>query len=722
MEQIVIYQKRPSVNGTFETNAVNLFSKKPLRSITSCIKKTTLMQEDTIQMTIVSFDYIQFQVGDYCVIDGCRYSIRSMADVVRHGEERFEYQVVFYGPMYDLIKRQYRNSDMYGRSSTATFDLTFKLDGFIRTIVNNMNRGLDAPEWECGNDDEDENMPNWPNSEYKTISFSRQNCLTALQSICSEGNFDTEFTVTQREDNGRTINVITVGAGNSDAVNDVPFSYGKGNGLFQLKESKVDDGTLITRLFVEGGTDNVKSSYRGYAGRLQLPLLRKNKYQHSFSDGTSVAPNSEMIGIRSDDQRYMEDGSLVERYGVIEDTWQSDDIHPSFTGEIISLGTDRRTQFNAYIGFDLKATWHVPDASDEYYSDLKEWCYINGQFFLDMDDYVRWCHLYNRTDEYHQYMDQQGLSEGNFAFSRWIVLITTGGIRPAPETYVEFVSLTNASTSVYNQMALAGQTKYLVDSSTPAKITFIDGKLAGTEFDLSENWQKVMVDGEIHGLFTIIPFQDETETELPSSDAVAGEPFRFAVGDHFKLTNIFLPYEYYQRAEEDLWYEAKERFEDVKQVSYRYDLTIDPLFSKANISLLKAIKAGSYIKISDSRFFASTTNYEAKLRVSRVEHNLLTGEYRFTLESIHKLKKNKLGNNWAMRDVHLEVLADVVPAMNNPQYRKRNAQSSATNTTRVRQLVANMNQLVDTFNGNKVQVCDDTTCRESETITLARIN
>ena len=60
-----------------------------------------------------------------------------------------------------------------------------------------------------------------------------------------------------------------------------------------------------------------------YAQRLQLPYRRLNRYRHDFSDGSSVQPRTENIGITDDNKRYLEDAELIERYGIIEDCYQT---------------------------------------------------------------------------------------------------------------------------------------------------------------------------------------------------------------------------------------------------------------------------------------------------------------------------------------------------------------------------------------------------------------
>lgn len=73
------------------------------------------------------------------------------------------------------------------------------------------------------------------------------------------------------------------------------FEWGKGNGLYKLTEQKIDDKAIITRLWVEGGTSNIRTDYRNYSERLQLPYPRRyNRKKHILLTELllSLTPNS----------------------------------------------------------------------------------------------------------------------------------------------------------------------------------------------------------------------------------------------------------------------------------------------------------------------------------------------------------------------------------------------------------------------------------------------
>lgn len=310
-------------------NKIQLFSREPFCALKSATQNTSLMGDDSVQLSFVSDTIFTFGKGDKIVIDGEEYTLRTKVKREMYSDSHFVYDATFYGVMYELMKCIYRDTDEQGKSSRSTFDLTYTICDFVRVIVYNMNRDYPGM-WKF-------NEKDCPETEARTISFSRNNCLQVLQTLCSENEFNLEFLITQ-EDGVRTIHIGKFGSKVNPPSGSDFFEWGKGNGLFSLKEEKVDDKAIITRLWVEGGTNNIRSDYRDYSERLQLPFpKRKNKREHKLWDGTVVAAGSEMIGIDEDSKRYLEDGDLKAALGSEEDAVVYDDIYPKRTGKVTAL-------------------------------------------------------------------------------------------------------------------------------------------------------------------------------------------------------------------------------------------------------------------------------------------------------------------------------------------------------------------------------------------------
>lgn len=325
---------------------IQLFSRDPFCTVKSATQNISLMGDDNIQLSIISTELLDFEKGDKIIVCGEEYTIRTRATREMKTDRYYQYDAVFYGVMYELMKTQYRNTDESGKSTSMTFDLTYSIRDFVKVIIYNMNRDYPGL-WAF-------DEANCPDTEPRTISFSKQNCLQVLQSLCSDNNFKLEFRITQN--NGvRTIHIGKFGTKVVPPNGSDYFEWGKGGGLFTLKDQKVDDKAIITRLWVEGGTTNIRSDYRNYSERLQLPYpKRMNKNEHTLADGTVIPADSEMIGIDDDNKRYIEDAELAQEIGSEEDGAQYDDIYPKRTGVVTAIVEDDLNSFvDDTMDFDL---------------------------------------------------------------------------------------------------------------------------------------------------------------------------------------------------------------------------------------------------------------------------------------------------------------------------------------------------------------------------------
>ena len=337
---------------------IQLNTNEPFCFVKEATLTSSLMGDDYISLKIVSSEWLSFAKGDKIVVGGNEYSIRATTTREIVSEGYYNYEPVFYGVMYELMKTIYRNCDKYGKSDKSTFDLTYTIKEFVQVLIYNLERDYPGV-WKF---DED----NCPETEAKTIQFSGVNCLQALQTLCNKEQFNLEFQITQ--DNGiRTIHIGKFGKRINPPSGADFFEWGKGNGLYNLKEQKIDDKAIITRLWVEGGTTNIRSDYRGYAERLQLPMQRMNQYDHTLADGTVVKANTEMIGISDESKRYIENAELRDKIGSEEDVKTYDNIYPKRTGKVTAIVADDICAFiDDTMDFDLnkkddKGTMYLVD-------------------------------------------------------------------------------------------------------------------------------------------------------------------------------------------------------------------------------------------------------------------------------------------------------------------------------------------------------------------------
>lgn len=498
---------------------IQLNTNEPFCFVKEATLTSSLMGDDYISLKIVSANWLSFAKGDKITVGGKEYSIRATTTREVVSEGYYNYEPVFYGVMYDLMKTIYRNCDKYGKSDKSTFDLTYTIKEFVQVLIYNMERDYPGL-WKF-------DVDNCPDTEAKTIQFSGVNCLQALQTLCNSEQFNLEFQITQ--DKGvRTIHIGKFGKRINPPSGVDFFEWGKGNGLYNLKEQKIDDKAIITRLWAEGGTTNIRSNYRDYSERLQLPYpQRKNQYEHTLSDGTVVKVGTETIGIADDAKRYIEDAELRDKIGSEEDVKTYDNIYPTRTGTVTAVVAD-----------DICA-------------------FIDDTMDFDL----------NKKDD-----------KG---------------------------------------------TVYLVDG-TSAKITFTSGRLAGQQFELEAKG------GYNHETkkFRIIPFTDNRGLTIPSTETQ--DAYKIEVGNTYKITDIYLPESYEQKAEEALWYAAMEDFKTATQAKAQYTLTLDRLYFLQELSRdtdTSVFEVGDYVPVKDTRF-----GIEKQMRIQKVTRNLLLEQdYQITL-------------------------------------------------------------------------------------------
>lgn len=498
---------------------IQLNTNEPFCFVKEATLTSSLMGDDYISLKIVSANWLSFAKGDKITIGGKEYSIRATTTREVVSEGYYNYEPVFYGVMYDLMKTIYRNCDKYGKSDKSTFDLTYTIKEFVQVLIYNMERDYPGL-WKF-------DVDNCPDTEAKTIQFSGVNCLQALQTLCNSEQFNLEFQITQ--DKGvRTIHIGKFGKRINPPSGADFFEWGKGNGLYNLKEQKIDDKAIITRLWAEGGTTNIRSNYREYSERLQLPYpQRKNQYEHTLSDGTVVKVGTETIGIADDAKRYIEDAELRDKIGSEEDVKTYDNIYPTRAGTVTAVVAD-----------DICA-------------------FIDDTMDFDL----------NKKDD--------------------------------------------------------NGTVYLVDG-TSAKITFTSGRLAGQQFELEAKG------GYNHETkkFRIIPFTDNRGLTIPSTETQ--DAYKIEVGNTYKITDIYLPESYEQKAEEALWYAAMEDFKTATQAKAQYTLTLDRLYFLQELSRdtdTSVFEVGDYVPVKDTRF-----GIEKQMRIQKVTRNLLLEQdYQITL-------------------------------------------------------------------------------------------
>ncbi len=256
-------------------------------------EKTTfsgkLLGENKISAEFYSNSVLAIQIGDYIEFNNEKYYINQLMPVQKINNQTFLYTIDFEGEVYLLYNKLYLDN------GDSEFTYLGNPQAFLNKLLDNINSISSG--WTGTADTADEIQ----------LDFSDDSCRTALTKI-AEG-FGFEYIL-----NGRDIQLKkTVGT-----PQNVTLQYGRGNGLYSLERSNVDNQNIVTRLFAFGGDKNIPSGYR--ASRLTIV----DKYLEKNTD----------------------------LYGVIEGIFKDETIYPQRTGSVIATA-DKLSITDTSIDFDL---------------------------------------------------------------------------------------------------------------------------------------------------------------------------------------------------------------------------------------------------------------------------------------------------------------------------------------------------------------------------------
>ena len=258
-----------------------------------------LNAEDTIAITVVSPFPQSYGIGDVITVFGRDYRLNRLPKVSKTGMQEYQYDLEFEGIQYDLMRVTYDvniNTTNNQLQDIQGDSLTGDLKRFMEVLISNANRVFPG-KWALGVCPETDGD--------NTLTFSESdNCLSVLQTLCSEDKFGVEFEI-ERVNGVYVINIKkTIGQ-------TLPFvlEYGKGKGLYSISRENVSSSNIVTRLKVYGSTENITSKYRAD----RLCMYGKDKASS-----------------------YIEKADAVAKYGIFEGR-KNFDIKPTFTGKVSSV-------------------------------------------------------------------------------------------------------------------------------------------------------------------------------------------------------------------------------------------------------------------------------------------------------------------------------------------------------------------------------------------------
>lgn len=278
---------------------VPMESRATATAINAAKQTWALNAEDTIAITVVSPFPQSYGIGDVITVFGRDYRLNRLPKVSKTGMQEYQYDLEFEGIQYDLMRVTYDvniNTTNNQLQDIQGDSLTGDLKRFMDVLISNANRVFPG-KWALGVCPETDGD--------NTLTFSESdNCLSVLQTLCSEDKFGVEFEI-ERVNGVYVINIKkTIGQ-------TLPFvlEYGKGKGLYSISRENVSSSNIVTRLKVYGSTENITSKYRAD----RLCMYGKDKASS-----------------------YIVKADAVAKYGIFEGR-KNFDIKPTFTGKVSSV-------------------------------------------------------------------------------------------------------------------------------------------------------------------------------------------------------------------------------------------------------------------------------------------------------------------------------------------------------------------------------------------------
>lgn len=278
---------------------VPMESRATATAITAAKQNWALNAEDTIAITVVSPFPQSYGIGDVITVFGRDYRLNRLPKVSKTGMQEYQYDLEFEGIQYDLMRVTYDvniNTTNNQLQDIQGDSLTGDLKRFMEVLISNANRVFPG-KWALGVCPETDGD--------NTLTFSESdNCLSVLQTLCSEDKFGVEFEI------GRVNGVYVINIKKTIGQT-LPFvlEYGKGKGLYSISRENVSSSNIVTRLKVYGSTENITSKYRAD----RLCMFGKDKASS-----------------------YIEKADAVAKYGIFEGR-KNFDIKPTFTGKVSSV-------------------------------------------------------------------------------------------------------------------------------------------------------------------------------------------------------------------------------------------------------------------------------------------------------------------------------------------------------------------------------------------------
>ena len=266
-----------------------------------------LMGDNTLSLMFSMAEFIELPVGCRCEFKGESYFLFLPENFKKNHTRSWDYTLVMYSHQKMLSTTKFKFFTMNGCVVEGRFKLKFSLTAtpaeFAQLLVDNMNINDPDGGWTLGVCIE---------ASPVTLDFNHEYCDAALSKMAAA--FNTEYDV--------TVKTISIGPVEKmkDSPIDLEYGYDKGI-LGGIQRTQYDDSKIITRVYVQGGSDNIDASLYGN-DTLLLP-----KSTQFAKDGVVYASDPS--------------GSYVERANrsgsILDDSLDVSDVKPRWTGTVSSV-------------------------------------------------------------------------------------------------------------------------------------------------------------------------------------------------------------------------------------------------------------------------------------------------------------------------------------------------------------------------------------------------
>lgn len=204
--------------------------------------KRVLMGEETVTLQFSLDSFIGFTIGDTISYNSQPYTINSSPQIKKITGRNYRYTVVFESIMYNLLRTAFLFYDSDGIMQEGNFSFNGLPGNFMDLILKNLNR------FQSG----------WHNPGTIAaigsinITFANDTCTSAMTKIAQA--FGTEWYVYGQQ----------IYLQKKVLPSQATFSYGSGQGLYEITRQQNGTSGLVTRLYLYGSDKNINPAVYGY--------------------------------------------------------------------------------------------------------------------------------------------------------------------------------------------------------------------------------------------------------------------------------------------------------------------------------------------------------------------------------------------------------------------------------------------------------------------------